>query len=405
LALPTSLARRLNRLPGLSTRELPATCVPQIISLSRTARAKAHTDRTSFSHSNNSLPNQKRNLKPTVSAGAYSASPSQLTLGADQLPSNALGQHQYQSYGYPHDPSPFTFPQQPQYRHHQIPQQQPIKTDYHPQQLQQQQPNQLPSPVNVRKRRASELNEPSIPGSSSSNVSAFGNPHGPFSANPGGDVDLGLPSAQTLPSPLPKKGRTNTPWTPAEEQRLKTLRDAGSSWSEIAKTFPLRTEGSVKKHWYKVRICPLIPWFCNTGRLSAMFINRTLEQFFLPFKRFSNRIYTYMIVSPSDRTCTTPSSRKTRSAISSASHTRDHSRVRLLTIRTECSLDASYQRLRHQQVESNRTESWQARQGKQLSSLLSHFALCSFLGFMQYSSGSSELGQPKTFGTRRRGRL
>jgi hypothetical protein len=76
----------------------------------------------------------------------------------------------------------------------------------------------------------------------------------PFSAGPGGEVDLGLPSAQTLPSPLPKKGRTNTPWTPAEEQRLKTLRDAGSSWSEIAKTFPLRTEGSVKKHWYKVRV-------------------------------------------------------------------------------------------------------------------------------------------------------
>lgn len=201
----------------------------------------------------NPSPNQKRNLKPTVSAGAYSASPSQLTLGTDQLPSAALGQHPYQTYGY-HDPTAFAFPPQQQYRHpQQIPQ--PLKTDYHPQQLQQ--PGQLPSPTNLRKRRASELNEPSLPGSSSSNASAFGNPHAAF---PGAstDVDLGLAPVQTFPSPAPKKGRTNTPWTPAEEQRLKTLRDAGSSWSEIAKTFPLRTEGSVKKHWYKVRV-PLCP--------------------------------------------------------------------------------------------------------------------------------------------------
>jgi hypothetical protein len=97
-----------------------------------------------------------------------------------------------------------------------------------------------------------------------------------------------------------------------------------------------------------------------------------------------NGTYAYMIGFPSNRTCTTPSSRKTRSAISSASHTRDQSRVRLLTIRTERGLDASHQRLRHQQMESNRAESGQTRQGKQSLFLAFRPRFRSFLGFMQH---------------------
>jgi hypothetical protein len=42
--------------------------------------------------------------------------------------------------------------------------------------------------------------------------------------------------ANSAPAPPPaKKSRTNTPWTPAEELRLKQMRDAGNSWAEIAK--------------------------------------------------------------------------------------------------------------------------------------------------------------------------
>lgn len=37
--------------------------------------------------------------------------------------------------------------------------------------------------------------------------------------------------------PKVKKSRTNTPWTPAEELRLKQMRDTGNSWSEIAKVW------------------------------------------------------------------------------------------------------------------------------------------------------------------------
>lgn len=57
----------------------------------------------------------------------------------------------------------------------------------------------------------------------------------------GGAIE-GDPTSLPAPAePAPKKkGRTNTPWTAEEEQRLKTMRDAGRSWSEIAKVRPVQ---------------------------------------------------------------------------------------------------------------------------------------------------------------------
>lgn len=44
-----------------------------------------------------------------------------------------------------------------------------------------------------------------------------------------------MASSSQQQAPPVKKSRTNTPWSPAEEQRLKTMRDAQNSWAEIAK--------------------------------------------------------------------------------------------------------------------------------------------------------------------------
>lgn len=46
-------------------------------------------------------------------------------------------------------------------------------------------------------------------------------------------------AAAAVPPPA-KKSRTNTPWTPQEELRLKQMRDAGNSWAEIAKVRMMR---------------------------------------------------------------------------------------------------------------------------------------------------------------------
>ena len=40
---------------------------------------------------------------------------------------------------------------------------------------------------------------------------------------------------EVAPDPAPKKSRTNTPWTAAEENRLRALKNENKGWGEIAK--------------------------------------------------------------------------------------------------------------------------------------------------------------------------
>jgi hypothetical protein len=69
-----------------------------------------------------------------------------------------------------------------------------------------------------------------------------GDPNAAAAAAAAVAASMGVPTPdqqqQQQPPPPPpgkKKGRTNTPWTAEEEQRLKAMRDAGNTWSEIAK--------------------------------------------------------------------------------------------------------------------------------------------------------------------------
>jgi hypothetical protein len=84
----------------------------------------------------------------------------------------------------------------------------------------------LPSPTN-RKRKSVTLGQ-----SQEQMVSSAGS-----SAEAQASSAVMPPPAEVeaAQEPKTKKSRTNTPWTPAEELRLKQMRDTGNSWSEIAK--------------------------------------------------------------------------------------------------------------------------------------------------------------------------
>ncbi|KAL6714136.1 hypothetical protein ACLMJK_008630 [Lecanora helva] len=99
---------------------------------------------------------------------------------------------------------------------------------------QQQQPQQFLAPQPQvssppsRKRKAPGTGPP--PGMSTMPPipTGLGDPGGLEEATEEGGEEI-------VPAPAPKKSRTNTPWSPAEEQRLKVMRDAGNTWGEIAK--------------------------------------------------------------------------------------------------------------------------------------------------------------------------
>ncbi|KAL8869363.1 MAG: hypothetical protein Q9174_004329 [Haloplaca sp. 1 TL-2023] len=85
------------------------------------------------------------------------------------------------------------------------------------------------SPSNPRKRKAPDpepmTQPPAVP------LSGYG-----LSAGYASQAQPAEPQSDIIPQgSAQKKSRTNTPWSQTEEQRLKTMREAGNSWNEIAK--------------------------------------------------------------------------------------------------------------------------------------------------------------------------
>lgn len=105
----------------------------------------------------------------------------------------------------------------------------------HHHQLQPQPQPQQQQQVNPRKRRS-----PPSATTAAAGISAI--PGSAVVAPVMSDISGGM-----VETPPKKKGRTNTPWTAEEEQRLKQMRDLGKSWSEIAKVRYATNRGKVSE--------------------------------------------------------------------------------------------------------------------------------------------------------------
>ncbi|TPX18397.1 uncharacterized protein E0L32_011701 [Thyridium curvatum] len=199
---------------------------------------------------NDGMPDFRYGAPPQQHAQQHQPSPVQPPMNVNQQHAQQHAQHQPQ-----HAPQPPT-PQQQQQQPPQAQPQPPAPAQPAPSR-QRKRPAPAPSPVAPPVQPP-----PQAQPQTQVQPPAPGTPAAPTSV----PVPTPVPTPQTAPAaqapaaddanatpsqPPAKKSRTNTPWTPAEEQRLKQMRDAGNSWAEIAKTFPSRTEGSVKKHWYK----------------------------------------------------------------------------------------------------------------------------------------------------------
>ena len=164
-----------------------------------------------------------------------------LTDGSNNPYQQDMSRRNDQGMDFPYGAPQPGMPQQQQ-QHHPAPGQPPMNVSQQPpgaQGAQQQAQSQAAAQQNRQRKRPA-------PGASPATVASAApttpgqppapTPPAPQAAVPPTQIKTDEANAAPPPAAPPaKKSRTNTPWTPQEEHRLKQMRDAGNSWAEIAK--------------------------------------------------------------------------------------------------------------------------------------------------------------------------